>query len=70
MRVHHETTFSVRWSGRIIADETGIYQFRANYDDAYRLWVDNELIINGWSGGPAVVVGEANLAILDDLHLL
>ncbi len=54
--------FSVRWSGRIVADQTGTYQFRADYDDGYRLWVDDELIINGWSGGPAVIIGEVNLA--------
>jgi hypothetical protein len=53
--------FSVRWAGRIVADTTGVYQFRANYDDGYRLWIGDQLIINGWSGGPAIVIGEFSL---------
>jgi hypothetical protein len=53
--------FSARWSGRIVADATGVYQFRADYDDGYRLWVGDQLIINGWSGGPATVIGEISL---------
>lgn len=41
-------TFSVRWTGQILAAETGRYTFRTNSDDRVRLWVNGELIIDDW----------------------
>lgn len=53
--------FSIRWRGQITAPQSGVYQFRADYDDGYRLWVGEQLIINAWSGGPAILIGEISL---------
>lgn len=40
--------FSVRWTGRITAPETGTYLFRAHVDDGIRVMVDGRMIINAW----------------------
>ncbi len=53
--------FSVRWRGKLIPPTSTTYQFRANYDDGYRLWIGDQMVINAWSGGPAIIVGEASL---------
>ncbi len=39
--------FSVRWNG-IHSFEAGDYTFTATSDDGIRVWVDSELIIDGW----------------------
>jgi len=43
------STYSVRWSGNIIPSKTGNYTFTAMSYEAVRLWVDGELIIDGWN---------------------
>lgn len=40
--------FSVRWTGRITAPETGTYLFRAHVDDGIRVMVDGKMVINAW----------------------
>jgi outer membrane protein OmpA-like peptidoglycan-associated protein len=40
--------FSVRWTGWIIAPETGKYLFSAKVDDGLRLWVNDIPLINAW----------------------
>lgn len=40
--------FSVRWTGQIIADQTGDYIFVTSSDDGIRLKIDNKLIIDDW----------------------
>lgn len=42
-------TFSVRWSGRVLAPVTGSYTFTTTSDDGVRLWVNNQLIINNFT---------------------
>ncbi len=42
--------FSVRWTGDFAFDE-GTYRFYARVDDGVRLYVDDELVINGWRDG-------------------
>ncbi len=39
-------TFSVRWSGKIQAIESGIYTFRTTSDDGVKLWVNGELLVD------------------------
>ncbi|BAY20462.1 putative peptidase [Calothrix sp. NIES-2100] len=39
--------FSARWAGVFQFDE-GNYLFRANADDGIRIWVDDQLVVNGW----------------------
>jgi alpha-D-xyloside xylohydrolase len=41
-------TFSVRWSGQLIAPQSGEYTFNTLSDDGTRLFIDNRLIIDAW----------------------
>ena len=43
--------YSVRWSGVIRVPETADYDFALGGDDAYRLFINDEPIINEWSVG-------------------
>jgi len=40
--------FSVRWSGQIEPAYSGEYTFYINSDNGRRLWINGELIIDGW----------------------
>ena len=40
--------YSVRWTGKLISSETGDFQIGLKGDDGYRLYINNELIINNW----------------------
>lgn len=40
--------FSVRWSGYVLAPETGDYLFVGATDDGVRIWLDGELILDAW----------------------
>ena len=42
--------FSARWTGKVKANAAGQYQFFTLSDDAARLWVNGQLIINNWTG--------------------
>jgi VCBS repeat-containing protein len=39
--------FSVRWTGRIAFD-ADFYRFNASADDGIRVWIDGNLVIDGW----------------------
>jgi fibronectin type 3 domain-containing protein len=41
--------FSARWTGQILAVESGTYTFRTYSDDGVRLWVNGQLLINNWT---------------------
>ncbi len=41
--------FSARWTGKIMAPETGSYIFHTYSDDGVRLWINNQLIIDNWT---------------------
>jgi len=43
--------FSIRWTGVIRPSTTGTYNFYVAGDDGFRLWVDNQLIIDNWVDG-------------------
>lgn len=43
--------FSVRWSGKIRVPTTGTYTFFSLHDDSSRVWVNNQQLINDWTGG-------------------
>ena len=45
--------FSVRWTGQVRTERAGEYQFHVTGDDGVRLWVDGELIVDGWGEHPA-----------------
>jgi hypothetical protein len=42
--------FSARWSGSVIAEETGVYEFILKTENGARLWVNGpkNMIIDGW----------------------
>ena len=42
------TKFSIRWLGYIKPENTGDYDFIVRGDDGFRLWVNNQEIINDW----------------------
>lgn len=42
-----DDNFSVRWTGRAPI-ESGTYTFIARADDGIRVWLDGDLILNGW----------------------
>ena len=41
-------TFSVRWTGSVLAPATGSFTFYTTTDDGARLWVNGQLLINRW----------------------
>lgn len=41
--------FLIRYTGEILASETGTYSFRTNSDDGMRVFINGALIINDWS---------------------
>jgi len=41
-------TFSVRWTGQILAQYSEEYTFYTTSDDGVRLWIDGKLIIDDW----------------------
>jgi alpha-D-xyloside xylohydrolase len=41
--------FSVRWTGRLRAPETGEYELATVADDGVRLWLDGKLLIDDWA---------------------
>lgn len=40
--------YSIRWTGKILAPETGTYVFRAHVDDGIRVMVAGKSVINAW----------------------
>ena len=42
--------FSVRWEGQITPEFSETYSFMTRTDEAVRLWVDGQLIIDAWDG--------------------
>jgi hypothetical protein len=55
-------TFSVRWTGQVQAQFTGVTTFSVVSDDGARLWVDGQLIIDDWVGHSATeAAGTATL---------
>lgn len=42
-------SFSVRWTGQMLAPETGNYRFYSNSDDGFRVWVNNTLVEDFWT---------------------
>lgn len=60
--------FSVRWS-RSLSFPAGTYRFYARVDDAVRLWVDNNLIIDQWHDS-APTTYTADMTLTDGPHQL
>lgn len=45
--------YSVRWTGRLTAKQTGDYVFSLYCDDGARLWLDGKVVVEDWGGHPA-----------------
>ena len=45
--------YCVRWTGQILPQYSETYFFVANTDDGVKLWVNDQLIIDGWIGKSA-----------------
>lgn len=43
--------FSVRWTGQLTPTTSGSYTFYTQTNDGVRLYVNDTLLINGWTGG-------------------
>ncbi len=43
--------FSIRWTGAVRASSPGKYVIAIEYDDGARLWLDEELVLDDWTGG-------------------
>ncbi len=43
--------FSARWTGRITAPASGTYRLGARADDAVRVFIDDQLFVDGWRDG-------------------
>src|SRR5262249_37747108 len=48
-RANGPSTFSVRWTGLVKADETGSYTFTTVSDDGVRLSVNSALLVDNWT---------------------
>ena len=44
----HDTDFSVRWTGKLLAPADGKYKFMVNVNDGARLWVGGKLVLDEW----------------------
>jgi len=43
-----EDNFSVRWTGRLVAPKSGVYEIGLATDDGVRFWLDGKLLIDSW----------------------
>lgn len=46
-------TYSIRWTGQIVAPKSETYTFSLRADDGVRMWIDNQLVIDRWRTGSA-----------------
>ena len=45
--------FSARWTGELVAAESGEHEIGVEGDDGFRLWLDGRLVVEDWNnGGP------------------
>ncbi len=45
-------TFVVRWSGVLVPPDSGSYRIGLDGQDGYRLWINDNLLVNEWRQGP------------------
>ncbi|WP_082567579.1 TIM-barrel domain-containing protein [Pelomonas sp. Root1217] len=46
-------SFSARWTGQLIAMESGEHEIGVEGDDGFRLWLDDQLVVDDWVVGGA-----------------
>ncbi|UYZ62450.1 PA14 domain-containing protein [Hymenobacter weizhouensis] len=47
-------SFSVRWTGWLLAPETGTYTFHLTVDDGMRVWIGGRQVLNEWRYQPTM----------------
>jgi beta-glucosidase len=54
---------SARWTGTLTAPETGEYRFRFASENGYRVWIDDQPIVDEWGVGdaPSILSGSVRL---------
>lgn len=57
---HEVASGAVRWSGFIKAPETGTYSFRYLADGGYRIWINDQLILDAWNVDWRPVIASGN----------
>jgi len=55
--------FSVRWTGQVLAPETGTYTFYSSSDDGFRVWVNDTLIDDFWTDHAATASTSTGIAL-------
>jgi alpha-D-xyloside xylohydrolase len=45
--------FSARWTGQITASESGDHEIGVEGDDGFRMWLDDQLVVDDWKVGGA-----------------
>jgi phage-related protein len=57
-------TFSVRWTGRIMAPTTEVYTFYTVANDGIRLWINGQLVIDDWTTHRTVTESRGTIALV------
>jgi uncharacterized protein (DUF1800 family) len=55
--------FSARWTGKILAPETGVYTFQTYSDDGVRLWINGKLVIDNWTNHAPTLDSSARIKL-------
>ena len=65
------TYYTVRWAGQVQPQYSEAYYFDTNTDDGVKLWVNGQLIIDGWSYQSSDRIGAINLqaGVLYDIKM-
>ena len=54
--------YSIRWTGKLLPEDDGIYRFFTVSDDGVRLWIDESLLIDDWNKH-APVMNEGSMVL-------
>jgi len=57
--------FSARWSGEVLPEYSQTYTFKVTADNACRLWVKGQLVINNWPGGSSALTNSQVTGLID-----
>jgi uncharacterized repeat protein (TIGR03806 family) len=58
-----QTNFTVRWTGSVQPQYSESYTLTTVADEGVLLWVNGQLVINGWTANSATVTNSATLAL-------
>ena len=61
-------TYSVRWTGLVLAPETGAYRFSTRTSDGVRLWINGVQVINDWQDQSANIWNDSATITLTAGH--